>query len=118
MFMPRRTLGLLSFGVFVVIVAICLIAYMPLGLITADAIVPLIFAFFGIWVVVLAGIRTKSPEKHERGAFSTFGWGILLIAIGGAWFLAELNLIYSLILLLIVIGVLAVATALRLSRKK
>ncbi|KPV63107.1 MAG: hypothetical protein AOA65_1501 [Candidatus Bathyarchaeota archaeon BA1] len=116
--MPKRPSGLLSFGVLAVIVAICLIAYMPLQLITVNAIIPLILAFFGVWVLILAGIKSKGVEKYERGAFSTFGWGILLIAIGGAWSLAGVNWIYSLILLLLTIGVLAVAAALRLSRKK
>lgn len=114
--MPRRPLGLLSLGVLAVIVAVCLIAYVA-EYIVADAILPLILAFFGLWIVVVAGIRAVSPEKYERGAFSTFGWGVMLIAIGGAWFLTGINLLYSIALLLIVIGVLAVAAALRLWRK-
>jgi len=114
--MPRRPLGLLSLGVLAVIVAVCLLAYVA-EYIAADAILPLILAFFGLWTVVVAGIRAVSPEKYERGAFSTFGWGIMLIAIGGAWFLAGINLLYSIALLLIVIGVLAVAAALLLWRR-
>jgi len=111
--MPRRPLGLLSLGVLAVIVAVCLLAYVA-EYIAADAILPLILAFFGLWIVVVAGIRAVSPQKYERGAFSTFGWGTILIAIGGAWFLARINLLYSIALLLIVIGILAVAAALRL----
>ena len=114
--MPRRPLGILSLGVFVIIVAVCLIAYVA-KYIGAYDILPLILVFFGLWVVAVAGIRKVSPEKYERGAFSTFGWGVLLIAIGGAWFLARFGLLYSLALLLIVIGVLAVAAALRLWRR-
>jgi hypothetical protein len=85
--------------------------------IAADAILPLILAFSGLWIVVVAGIRAVSPEKYERGAFSTFGWGIILIAIGGAWLLTKINFLYSIALLLIVIGVLAVAAALRLQQR-
>jgi len=114
--MPRRPLELLSLGVLAVIVAVCLMAYVA-EYIAVDAIPPLILAFFGLWTVVVAGIRAVSPEKYERGAFSTFGWGIMLIAIGGAWFLAKINLLYSIALFLIVIGVLAVAAALRLWRR-
>jgi len=113
---PRKPLGLLSLGVLAVIVAVCLILYAT-EYIWAEAILPLILTFFGAWTVVVAGIRAISPEKYERGAFSTLGWGIVLIAVGGAWFLAGVNLVYSLALLLIVIGVLAVAAALRLWRK-
>ena len=114
--MPKKPLGLLSLGVFAVIVAVCLVLYAA-NYILADAILPLILIFFGAWIVVVAGIRAISPEKYEHGASSTLGWGIVLIAVGGAWFLAGVNLVYSLALLLIVIGVLAVAAALRLWRK-
>jgi len=114
--MPRRPLELLSLGVLAVIVAVCLMAYVA-EYIAADAILPLILAFSGVWIVVVAGIRAVSPQKYERSAFSTFGWGIILIAIGGAWFLAGINLLYSIALLLIVIGVLAIAAALRLWRR-
>ncbi|MFQ5999461.1 MAG: hypothetical protein ACE5J6_01650 [Candidatus Bathyarchaeia archaeon] len=116
--MPRRPLGLLSLGVFAVIVAICLIAYAA-GYIIVDAIFPLIVAFFGVWVMVVAGIKTKSQEKYERGAFSTFAWGILIAAVGGLWFLnvQGLPLIYTLAFLMLVIGFLAVVSALRLWRK-
>lgn len=114
--MPRKPLGLLSLGVLAIIVAVCLVLYAT-KYILAEAFFPLVLTFFGLWIVVVAGIRAISPEKYERGAFSTFGWGILLIAIGGAWFLAGVNLVYSLALLLIVIGALAVAAALRFWRK-
>ncbi|MGQ9459909.1 MAG: hypothetical protein ACUVRA_01575 [Candidatus Bathyarchaeaceae archaeon] len=110
--MPRRPLGLLSLGVLAVIVAVCLLVKWPKW----DEIFFLVIAFSGVWIVVVAGIRAVSPEKYERGAFSTFGWGTMLIAIGGAWFLARINLLYSVALLLIVIGVLAAAAALRLWR--
>jgi len=114
--MPRRPLELLSLGVLAVIVAVCLIAYVA-KYIVANDILPLILALFGLWIIVVAGIRAVSPEKYERGAFSTFGWGIVLIAIGGAWFLARFGLLYSIALLLIVIGVLAIAAALHLWRR-
>jgi hypothetical protein len=114
--MPRRPFGILSLGVLAVIVAVCLIAYVA-KIIGAYDILPIIFVFFGLWIVAVAGIRTVSPEKYERGAFSTFSWGIILIAIGCAWFLARINLLYSIALLLIVIGILAVVAALRLWRR-
>lgn len=117
--MPKKPTGLLSFGVFVVIIAICLLAYAA-GLIERpDEVISLIIAFYGVWVVVLAGIRVRSPEKYERGAFSTFIGGILLVAVGGAWFLniQLANLIYTVAVFLAVIGIVAVASALRMWRK-
>lgn len=117
--MPKRPTGLLSIGVFVVIVAICLLANAG-GLIKRpDEALSLIIVFYGVWVMVLAGIRVKNPEKYERGAFSTFVGGILLVAVGGAWFLniQVANLVYTLAVFLAVIGILAVASALRMWQK-
>jgi len=116
--MPQRQLDLLSIGVLVVILAILLVAFGPTG--EWDKILSLTVALCGLWIVTLAGIRAKSPQKYERGAFSTFVMGILLLAVGGAWFIniETGNLLYSVVLLLIVVGVLAIASALPSLRKK
>ncbi len=117
--MPKKPTGLLSVGLFIVIVAICLLAYAAELVKRADEILSLIITFYGVWVIVLAGIRVKSPEKYERGAFSTFVGGILLVAVGGAWFLniQLANLVYTLAVFLVVVGILAVASALRMWQK-
>jgi len=113
--MPRKPLELLSFGVLIVIVAVNLLAFFPRW----EVIFPSVLTLFGVWVMVTAGIRARSPEKYERGAFSTFAWGILLTAIGGAWFMSVqgVSVIFAFALVLIVIGVLAVTAALRAWRK-
>lgn len=117
--MPKKPTGLLTLGVFVVIVAICLMAYAAQLIKRPDEVLSLIIVFNGVWVIVLAGIRVTSPEKYERGAFSTFAGGTLLVAIGGAWFLniQVADLVYTLAVLLGVIGILAVASALRMWRR-
>jgi len=114
--MPPRQLNLLSFGIFAIIVAILLIAFFP----DWGKILSLTLALYGLWVIALAGIRAKSPQKYERGAFSTLIWGILLLAVGGAWYL---NIqtgqpLYSVALFLAIVGILAVALALPSMRKK
>jgi len=63
--MPPRQLGLLSFGVLVVIVAVLLLATSRL-----DIILSLTLTLYGLWVIVLAGIRAKNPVKYERGAIA------------------------------------------------
>jgi len=112
--MPRMPLGLLSFGVFVIIVAIAIAVSGPLGL-RFETSLALIVALYGGWTIALAGIRVKNPEKYARGAYSIFVWGILLVAVGGAWFIASIgvDLLYSALLLLVVVGILAVVSALR-----
>lgn len=116
--MPPRQLGLLSFGVLIIIVAILLVAYGPTQ--EWDKILSLTLTLYGLWVIALAGIRAKSPQKYERGAFSTVIWGILLLVIGGAWYL---NIqtgqpLYSVVLFLVIVGILAVVVALSPMRKK
>jgi len=105
--------GLLSIGIFLVILVISIILYIPLELIDWPLIPPLILAFYGCWTIVLAGMRTSNPHKYERGPFSTFAWGLLLIAIGGAWFTYSIEPLYSLAIMLLVLGALAIAAALR-----
>jgi len=115
--MPPRQLSLLSFGVFVIIVAILLVRFFP----DWGTILSLTLTLYGLWVIVLAGIRAKKPVKYERGAFSTFIWGVLLLAMGGAWYLnilTEGNILYSVVLFLVIVGILAVAVALSPTRKK
>ena len=116
---PTRQLGLLSIGVFVLVVDICLIAYGAQYITRVDEILSLTIALYGVWVMILAGIKTPNQEKYERGTFSTFAWGILLTAIGGAWFLniQTAQWVYSLALVLLVLGILVVAAALRSWRK-
>jgi len=117
--MPPRQLGLLSFGVLIVIVAILLVAFGPSQ--EWDKILSLTLTLYGLWVIALAGIRAKSPQKYERGAFSTLIWGILLLAVGGSWYLnivTQGKILYSVVLFLVIVGILAVVVALSPTRKK
>ncbi len=114
-----RQFGLLSFGALLVIVAVALIAYAA-QLIEFVEVLALIIASYGVWTMILAGIRVKNPEKYGRGAYSTLVMGVILTALGGAW---ELNIrgtdiIMTLALILVVIGILAVATAIPSFRQK
>jgi hypothetical protein len=107
--MPKQQLGLLSFGVLVIIIAILLVAFAP----DWGSIISLTLMLYGLWVIVLSGIRAKTPEKYGRSAFSILIWGILLLAIGGAWYLNILtgNILYSVVLFLVIVGVVALASA-------
>jgi cobalamin synthase len=106
---------LLTIGAFFVIVVVSLLLYaLPLGLLTEWWMVfALIIVLFGLWLMVLAGMQSSNPEKYGRSAFSYFGWGLLLVALGGAWFVYYYNWVYSLALILLVFGALAIAAAFR-----
>ena len=116
--MPKRQLDLLSFGVLVVIIALLLVAFGPTQ--EWGKILSLTLTLYGLWIIAIAGIRAKSPQKYERGAFSTLVWGILLLAVGGAWYLYIIqgNILYSVVLFLVIVGILAVVSALPSMRKK
>jgi hypothetical protein len=110
--MPER--NLLTIGAIFVIIVISVLLYTPLDLLTAWLIPATMIVLFGCWLIALAGMQQSNPEKYGRGAFSNFGWGVLVAAVGGAWFLYAYNLgIYSLVLILLVLGALAIAAAFR-----
>jgi hypothetical protein len=103
---------LLSIGVFLLIIVAVIILFAAALVPLAD-VVPLILVLSGVWVLVLSGIRGQNPQKYERGAFSTLNMGLLLIAVGGAWYLFYINWLYSIALVLLVLGAIAIAAALK-----
>jgi hypothetical protein len=103
---------LLSIGVFLLII-VAVILLFAVNLIQWTLIIPLILVLSGCWTLVLAGMRASNPQKYERGAFSTTGLGLLMIAVGGAWYLFGINWLYSLALILLILAAIAIAAALR-----
>ena len=106
---------LLTIGVFciILVVAILLVAT---NLLKWTLFAPVVLALFGIWILALAAMRVTSPQKYERSSFSTMAMGLGLIVLGGAWYLFAYNWLYSLALILLAFGGIAIASALR--RKK
>jgi hypothetical protein len=102
----------LSLGVFLIIIVVAIMLYAA-SLIDWTLIIPVILVLSGCWALVLAGMRATNPQKYERGAFSTISLGLLLIAVGGAWYLFVVDPLYALALILLVFGALAIAAALR-----
>lgn len=105
---------LLSIGVFFIIIVVVILLYAAQVITDWTLIFPIIFVLSGCWTLVLAGMRASSPQKYERGTFSTMGLGLLMIAVGGALYLFTVNQgLYALALVLLVLGALAIAAALR-----
>jgi hypothetical protein len=109
---------LLSIGVFFIIAVVALLLYAAKVFVFADwlNIFPTIFILFGVWLLILAAMRAQNPQKYERTPFGTLEMGIILMALGGAWLLFKTSYLYSLALLLLVLGAIAIVAALR--RKK
>ena len=104
---------MLSIGIFLLIIVVAILLFAA-NIINLGLVIPVILVFAGCWALVLAGIRASNPQKYERGAFSTMGLGLIMIAVGGAWFLFTLNLaLYAFALILLVLGALAIAAALK-----
>ena len=111
--MAQSNRDLLSIAAFLIVIVVAILLYAA-NIISLGLIVPVILVLSGCFVLVLAGIRASNPQKYERGAFSTMGLGLLLIAVGGGWFLFAANLaLYGLALILLVIAAIAIAAALR-----
>ena len=108
----RRTL--LSVGAFFIILVVGILLYLT-NVIGWPLILPVFLVLFGIWTLALAAMRAANPEKYARGAFGTVGLGLILIAVGGAWSLLAFgyNWLYSLVVILLVFGVLAIAAAVK-----
>jgi len=114
--MSKSNRNLLTIGVFFIIIVVSILLYPANVTHNWAYIFQLIIFLFGVWILVLAAMRAASPQKYERSPYSTVQMGVLLMAIGGAWFLWGINLdgwIYSIALLLLTLGAIAIASAMR-----
>ena len=110
--MSESNRSLLTIGVFVITIIVAILLYVA-QVIAWTSIFPVVLLLFGIWLVALGAIRAGKPMKYERSSFSTIALGLVVIAVGGAWFFFVINWLYSLVIILIVIAALAIAAALQ-----
>jgi hypothetical protein len=118
--MSKSQRGLLNLAVLLVIAAVIIIL---VGLAAASwgQVIPLIIALYGCWFIVFAGVGTRYQSKYTRSAFSTFGWGTLLAAIGFGSDLNVLGLmswIYTVAVVVLLLGILGLVAAVRTPRKR
>jgi hypothetical protein len=118
-FMPKRPVGVLSLGVLILVLAISIAAFATNILINIFEIFSLTLILFGLWITILSGIRTVSPEQYGRGAFNTFSGGILLTALGTVWslYIREMLVEYLLPAFLLITGILVAIAGIRAWRK-
>ena len=103
---------LLSIGVFciILVVAILLTATGTLGWAQG---LQLALVLFGVWIIVLAAMRTTTSQKYERTAFSTAAMGGGLVILGVAWYIFHFGWLYSLALILLALGLIAIIAAVK-----
>jgi len=109
--MNESNKNMLSVGVLLIIIVVAILL-MATQIISIGLVVPLVLILAGCWALVLSSMRSSLP-KHPSGAFGTMGLGIVLIAFGVAWYLFSINWLFSLALILLVLGALAIVAALR-----
>jgi len=117
--MPKRPVGVLSLGILIVVLAVSAAAFAVNILVNLSEIFSVTLVLFGLWIIVLAGIRAANPEQYGGGAFNTFSGGILITILGAVWLLyvRELLVEYLLPALLLVVGILVAVTGIRAWRK-
>ena len=106
---------MLTIGVFCIILVVTILL-IATNIIKWTLLAPFVLTLFGLWILALAVMRGANQQKYERSSFSTMAMGLGLIVLGGAWFLFPYNWLYSLALILLAFGGIAIASAMR--RKK
>ncbi len=107
---------ILTIGVFLIIIFAAIILGAS-SIISWYSTVPFCLLLFGVWLLVLADLQRANPEKYSRPAFSYVQLSLCLIGIGGAWFVFAYNWIYSIAILVLLFGLLAIVTALHHGKK-
>jgi hypothetical protein len=117
--MPKRPVGVLSMGILILVLAMSASAFAANLLADVFEIFSLTLILFGLWIVVVAGIRVINSEQDSQGAFNTFSGGILITTLGVVWtlYIRELFAEYLLAALLLVIGVLVAVAGIKAWRK-
>ena len=117
--MAKSQRGLLNLAVLLVIAAVVIILG-ALKVISWWGVVPLIIALYGCWFIIFAGTGGRFQSKYTRSAFSTFGWGMLLAAIGFGWYLNVYgwSWIYTVAIVILLLGILGLVAVLRTPKKK
>jgi hypothetical protein len=117
--LARKPVGVLTLGILILAVAVSTTASV-VGVLEG---ISEVFAFslilFGLWIVVLTGIKAVNPADYGGGAFNALSAGILLATIGTLWILSIRNLFvgYLLPVLLLIVGALVVVAGIRAWRK-
>ena len=104
--------SILSLGVFLVIVVVSIVLFMA-GLIDWTLIVPVIMVLSGGWLIILTAMRGSNVNKYITSAFSFAATGVVLIAIGVAWYAFRFGFLYSVVIILLVLGAIAIIAAVR-----
>ena len=117
--MPKRPVGVLSLGIIILVLALSASASAANLLVNVFEIFSLTLILFGLWIMILAGMRSTNPEQYGGGAFNTFSGGILITTLGVVWslYIRELLVEYLFAALLLIVGIMIAVAGIRAWRK-
>ncbi len=110
--MTESSRDLLSIGAFLIIIVVAIVL-LATGLIDWTLIVPVVLVLSGCLLLGLGALKPSTTQKYAPSSFYMLASGLLLIALGGAWYLLRFNFLYSLAIVLVVLGIIAIAAGLK-----
>jgi hypothetical protein len=110
--MAESNQSVLSLGAFLVILVVAIVL-LAIGIIDLFLFVPVILVLSGCLLLGLAAFKPSTTQKYAPSAFYLLSSGLLLIALGGAFYLLRFNFLYSIALVLLILGAVAIAAGLR-----
>lgn len=111
--MAESNQSVLSLGAFLIILVVAIVL-LAIGIIDLFLFVPVILVLSGCLLLGLAAFKPSSTtQKYALSAFYLLSSGLFLIALGGAFYLLRVNFLYSIALVLVVLGAVAIAAGLR-----
>jgi hypothetical protein len=110
--MTENSRDLISVGAFLIIIVVAIVL-LASGLIDWTLIVPVVLVLSGCLLLGLRALKPSTTQKYAPSGFYMLASGLLLIVLGAAWYLFRFNFLYSLALVLLVLGALAIAAGTR-----
>lgn len=110
--MTESSRDLISVGAFLIIIVVAIVL-LAARLIDWTLIVPVVLMLSGCLLLGLGALKPSTTQKYAPSGFYMLASGLLMIALGGAWYLFRFNFLYSLALVLLVLGALAIAAGTR-----
>jgi len=90
------------------------VVLLAVGIIDWTLIVPLVSsAFQDVCLLPRQRLSLQQRRNNAPSAILRLASGLFLISLGGAWYLFSFNWLYSLALILLVLGAVAIAAGLR-----
>ncbi len=110
--MVESNQNVLSLGIFLIILVIGIVL-LAIGAIDWTLFVPVILVLSGCLLLGLGAFKPPTTQKYAPSSFYLLSSGLFLIAVGVALYLLRFNWLYSIALVLLVLGGVAIAAGMK-----